>query len=250
AATRFDAIEATADRRAAPRPRPEPAPLDTPAPPGTSSAADDRYLKLVGHRIEEVQPGVMGVHVWIEWQGRTFSGAAVGSWSAAGAPRTPALATLRALHACLQVLYRGPGQPGLVLETVVRIMVGRTPVVVAALTAAEKARPRLLTAAWPDQGEPGLPAIMATLHATPRTVVRWLTEAQDPAIRPPVAVPGMERILIGTPERRLILADVAVEHRPAGEVEVGVRLTGFGGTVDRKRHGPADEAAQLELGAE
>jgi hypothetical protein len=163
--------------------------------------------------------------------------------------RTPALATLRALHSLLQVLYEGSGQPGLVLETVVRITVGKSPVVVAALTAAERARPRLLTAAWPDEGEAGLPVIMATLHATSRTVLRWLTEPEAFQIDHPPPPLGSERIRIGTPEQRLLLADVAVDHRPNGDLDVGVRLRGFGESIDRRQSGRADEAGQLELGA-
>ena len=285
AATRFDAVVAQPDRRAVRRPRADEAPA-APAPPAgpvsppapatpalpalsaTPTAPDspssarpatpagaatppDTYLRLVGHRIEEVEPGIMGVQVWIEWQGRTFSGAATGPSLPASSLRTPAVATLRALHSCLQVLYQGPRQPGLVLETVVRITVHDTPVVVAALTAAEKARPRLLTAAWPDQGEPGVPVIMATLHATSRTVTRWLNEAKavDAKGATTTAAPAAQRIPIGTPENRLILADVAVDHDPSGNLDVGVRLNGFGESVGRRRSGRAEEATQLELGA-
>ncbi len=128
AVTRFDAVVTKPDRRAARRPRLErtPATLAVPTTSATSPrSADalDTYLRLVGHRKEEVEPGVMGVQVWIEWQGRTFSGAAIGPRALAGALRTSALATLRALHSCLQVLYQRHSQPGLVLETVVRITV-------------------------------------------------------------------------------------------------------------------------------
>ena len=254
AATRFEAVVAEPDRRAARRPRPERTPA-RPAVPTTSATlprsanSQDTYLRLVGHKKEEVEPGVMGVQVWIEWQGRTFSGAATGPRAPAGALRTSALATLRALHSCLQVLCQSHNQPGLVLETVVRVTVQKTPVVVAVLTAAEKARPRLLTAAWPDEGDPGLSVIMATLHATSRSVTRWLNEPKAVDFDRATAPPYSQRIPIGTPERRLILADVAVENSPSGNLDVGVRLNGFGESVDRHRSGRADEAAQLTLGA-
>jgi hypothetical protein len=275
AATRFDAVVAAPDRRATPRPpppdgilaparpssplaaarfaavaqaRPENAPA-APVSPPQPEGTQDGYLKLVGHKIGEVERGVIGVQVWIEWGGRTFSGAATGPSSAAGVLRTPALATLRALHSCLQVLYQGAGQPGLVLETVVRITVEKSPVVVAALTAAERARPRLLTAAWPDESDPGVPVIMATLQATSRTVLRWLNEPKVFQVDHPAPPPGSMRIRIGTPEQRLILADVVVDHGPSGQLDVGVRLKGFGESVDRRRSGSADEAGQLELGA-
>jgi hypothetical protein len=254
AATQVDAVVTQPDRRTAPRPRPDETPVTpaapaAPAEPAEQGGAKDTYLKLVGHKIDEIQPGVIGVQVWIEWRGRAFSGAATGPSAGAGALRTPALATLRALHSCLQVLYEGSGQPGLVLETVVRITIDKSPIVVAALTAAERARPRLLTAAWPDKGEAGLPAIMATLHATSRTVLRWLNEPKVFQVDHPAPPPGSERIRIGTPEQRLILANVAVDHGPSGNLDVGVRLTGFGESVDRRRSGRADEAGQLELGA-
>jgi hypothetical protein len=258
AATRFHAVVAHPDRRATRRARPEraataaeahaPAPAPAPAP-TPEATAPDTYLRLVGHKIEEVQRGVMGVQVWIDWQGRTFSGAAVGPAAPAGALRTPALATLRALHSCLQVLYEGPRQPGLVLENVVRIEVEKSPVVVVALTASERARPQILTAAWTDEGEPGLPVIMATLNATSRTVVRWLSESKRSAETGASGTSRQEGARIGTPEKRLILADVAVDHGPSGDLDVGVRLTGFGETVDRRRAGASDEAGQLQLGA-
>jgi hypothetical protein len=249
AATRFQAVVAQPDRRATRRERPDPAP----EPAASPETPPDTFLRLAGHKIDEVQRGVMGVQVWIEWQGRTFSGAAVGPSAPAGALRTPAVATLRALHSLLQVLYEGPRQPGLVLENVVRITVEKAPVVVVALTASEKARPMLLTAAWADEGEPGLPVIMATLHATSRTVIRWMKEQpskeQPPPDSGPSAPAGSRPVRIGTPEKRLILSDVAVDHGPSGELDVGVRLAGFGETVAKRRNGPADEAGQLEAGA-
>jgi hypothetical protein len=244
AATRFHAVVAQPDRRATRRARPEPE-----AELAAEAGAPDTYLRLLGHKVEAVQRGILGVQVWIDWQGRTFTGAAEGPAAPAGALRTPALATLRALHSCLQTLYEGPRQPGLVLENVVRIEVEKSPVVVVALTASERARPQVLTAAWTDEGEPGLPVIMATLNATSRTVIRWLKESKRPEEGAPAGKVRVDGARIGTPEKRLILADVAVDHGPSGNLDVGVRLTGFGETVDRRRQGSADETGQLELGA-
>ena len=237
AATQFHAVVAHPDRRAARRARPERA-TTTSAGQGNTPVA----LKLAGHRVDEVQPGVVGVQVWIEWQGRTFSGAAMGPAATAGRLRTAALAALRALHSCLQVLYEGPRQPGLVLESAVRITVENSPVAVVALTASENARARSLTAAWPDEGESELPVILATLQATSRTVTRWLN--------PPPAPAKSEAARSGTPgERRFALVDFDVDHSPAGDLDVGVRLAGFGEAVDRRRNGRDDETAQLQLGA-
>jgi hypothetical protein len=244
--TRFYAVLAQPDRRAARRARPARA-VSTSAEPVTSPGAS---LRLIGHRFDEVQPGVTGVQVWIEWHGRTFSGAAVGPSDPPASLRTPALATLRALHSCLQVLYEGRVQPGLVLESVLRITVENAPVVVIALTASENARPRSLTSAWPDDTESDLPVIMATLHATSRTVTRWLNEAQrlEEGRAAGVAASVGARTS-GVSERRFALVDFAVDHNPSGELDVGVQLAGFGEAVNRRRNGRDDEAAPLQLGA-
>ena len=175
AVARFHAVVAQPDRRTESRARPE---RELTAYAG-SNGSPDAPLKLIGHKIEEVQPGVVGVEVWIELQGRTFSGAAIGPDVPPGSLRTPALATLRAVHSCVQVLYKSPLQPGLVLESAVRVMVGRSPVAVVALTASENARPRSLTAAWAGEGESGLAVILAMLQATSRTVTRWVNERQQ-----------------------------------------------------------------------
>ncbi|NJD20529.1 MAG: hypothetical protein FIA95_14760, partial [Gemmatimonadetes bacterium] len=115
---RFHAVVAQPARRTERRARPAPEPTATVGWKGSSAEP----LRLVGHRVEEVRPGVVGVEVWIAWRGRTFSGAAIGPDVPPGSLRTPALATLRALHSCLQVLYQGSVQPGLVLESAVRVL--------------------------------------------------------------------------------------------------------------------------------
>jgi hypothetical protein len=38
-----------------------------------------------------------------------------------------------------------------------------------------------------------------------------------------------------------------VDHNPSGDLDVGVRLTGFGEAVDRRRNGSDDEATRLQL---
>lgn len=245
-AARFHAVVTQPDRRTTRRARPERSPTES----GDRNSSHHAPLKLVGHSVDEVQPGVVGVQVWLELHGRTFSGAAVGPAVPPGNLRTPALATLRALHSCLQVLYDGPVQPGLVLESAVRITVESAPVVVVALTASENARPRSLTSAWADEGVKGLAVIMATLHATSRTVTRWLSEKQQSKVPGPAATPGWggERST-DTAERRLALVDFEVDRSPTGDLDVGVRLAGFGEAVDRRRNGSENEAAQLQLGA-
>ncbi len=246
AAARFHAVVTQPDRRTTRRARPERAPTTSDG----RESSHDTPLTLVGHRVDEVQHGVVGVQVWLEWQGRTFSGAAVGPTVPPGSLRTPALATLRALHSCLQVLYEGPMQPGLVLESAVRITVENSPVVVVALTAAENARPRSLTSAWADEGVPGLAVIMATLHATSRTVTRWLNQKQQSESARSAATTGSGGTRSSTAaERRLALVDFEVDRSPSGDLDVGVRLAGFGESVDRRRNGSENEAAQLQLGA-
>jgi hypothetical protein len=244
--TRFYAVVAQPDRRAARRARPAGAPSTS----ADAATSPDGSLRLIGHKFDEVQPGVTGVQVWIEWHGRTFSGAAVGPADPPGSLRTPALATLRALHSCLQVLYEGRVQPGLVLESAMRITVESAPVVVVALTASENARPRFLTSAWPDDAGSDLPVIMATLHATSRTVTRWLSQAHqlEDGRAAAGAAPGSTRA-VSAAERRFALVDFAVDHGPSGELDVGVQLAGFGEAVNRRRNGRDDEAAHLELGA-
>lgn len=246
AAAKFHAVVAQPDRRTEHRNRPSSVP--------TTSAGWDRSpdapLKLVGHKVEELRQGIVGVEVWIEWLGRTFSGAAVGPDVPPGSLRTPALATLRALHACLQVLYEGPIQPGLMLESAVRITVENSPVAVVALTASENARPLSLTSAWADQGASDLAVILATLHATSRTVTRWLNEEQ-PSDGDRFSTPLRSEGIRGgiATKRRFTLVDFDVDHSPSGNLDVGVRLEGFGEAVDRRQNGSDDERSHLQLGA-
>lgn len=244
-ATKFQAIVAQPDRRAQRRARPDGA---TTPPPGwgTSPGAP---LGLVGHKVEEIEPGVLGVEVWVEWEGRTFSGAAVGPDGPPGSIRTPALATLRAMHACLQTLYKGPVQPGLVLESALQVDVKESPVAVVALTASENARPRPLTGAWPEDGT-GLGVVLATFHAVARTVVRWLKE--DPLsmnTRPEVLLAAEAARSSAPRERRFALVDYGVDHGDAGDLDVTVRLEGLGEAVDKRRKGQDDDEAHLRLGA-
>lgn len=241
ASTQFHAVVAQPDRRGARRAR---QPEEAPAPVVGGSVAD-APLRLVGHRVGQVEPGVVGVHVWIEWDGRIFSGAAVGPAAPPGNLRTAAIATLRALHSCLQVLYVGPHQPGLVLERAVRITVENAPVIVVALTASENARPRPLTSAWAEDRDPLLAVILATLHATARTVTRWLYEGGDAESAPANRIARAA----SAAERRFALLDFEVDRTSSGELDVGVRLAGFGESVGRRRNGPGDEAAHVQLGA-
>lgn len=245
-AARFHAVVAEPDRRAQRR-----ALLGrVPTTPDERGGSLDAPLRLLGHKVEEVRHGVVGAEVWIEWQGRTFSGAAIGPSAPPGNLRTPALATLRALHSCLQILYNGPVHPGLVLESVVQIMVENSPIVVVTLTASEHARPHTLTSAWAVQGASGLAVILATLHATSRTVTRWLNEEQPSDGDRRAITAGSEGAQSdNATSRRLTLVDFEVDRSPSGDLDVGVRLTGFGEAVDRSRNGSDNEAAHLELGA-
>ena len=235
-ATRFHAVVEHADRRLERRPRPARAPTP-PAHLGSTPTAS-APLRLVGYKIDEMQEGVIGVQVWIEWQGRTFSGAAVGPDIPPGSVRTPALATLRALHSCLQILYEGPMQPGLALERALQVTVQGSPVAVVSLTASENARPRSLTSAWPDEGAPGLAMILATLNAASRTVTRWLS-GERPS----------EGSGLAATEQRFTLVDFEVDRRPSGDFDVGVRLTGNGGAVNGRRNGSDNDEARLHLSA-
>jgi len=134
----------------------------------------DAAVGLVAHHVRVVRPGVIRVEVQIACRGRTFSGAALGRVDPPGRIRIPALATLRALDACVQILYRGVGHPMLALDSVIETSVAGTPIAIVGVTASEEARPVPLTAAWPLAQTSDLAAILAILQATGRTVSRWL----------------------------------------------------------------------------
>ena len=120
-------------------------------------------IRLVGHRVREVQQGVVQVEAQITCDGRTFNGAASGPVAPPDRLRVPALATLRALDACLQIFYLGLSQPSLVLDNVVEVSVGDFPVAVVMITASEKANSTPLVAACPLVGMSDLAIILATL---------------------------------------------------------------------------------------
>ncbi len=158
---------------------------ETSAPPGKQSSPAGRsklgeevpydgFIRLVGHRVREVQPGVVQVEAQITCRGRPFNGAASGPGGPPDRLRVPALATLRALDACLQIFYLGVSEPALVLDNVVEVSVGDFPVAVVMITASEQANTTPLVAACPLVGMSDLAIILATLQATTRTVSHWL----------------------------------------------------------------------------
>ncbi len=144
-------------------------------PPGKDDVPYDGTIRLVGHRVREVQDGLVQVEAQITCEGRMFNGAASGPLGPPDRLRVPALATLRALDACLQIFYLGVSEPKLVLDSVVEVSVGDFPVAVVMITASEKASPTPLVAACPLVGMSDLAIILATLQATTRTVSHWLT---------------------------------------------------------------------------
>ena len=144
-------------------------------PPGKADVPYDGTIRLVGHRVREVQRGMVQVEAQITCEGRTFNGAASGPVGAADRLRVPALATLRALDACLQIFYLGYSDPALSLDNVIEVSVGDFPVAVVMITASEKGNPTPLVAACPLVGMSDLAIILATLQATARTVSHWLT---------------------------------------------------------------------------
>lgn len=136
----------------------------------------DGTIRLVGHRVREVQPGMFQVETQVSCEGRTFTGAASGSSDAADRLRVPAIATLRALEACLQVFYLGVSHPTLVLDDVAEVSVDDLTVVVVMVTASEGAHSTPVVAAAPLVGMTSDPAIiLATLQASSRIVSHWLT---------------------------------------------------------------------------
>ncbi len=138
------------------------------------TASYDGIIRLVGHRVREVQAGVIQVEAQISCRGRTFTGAASGPEAPPDRLRVPALATLRALDACLQIFYLGVSEPALHLDNVIEVSVGDFPVAVVMITASEKAMRTPLVAACPLVGMSDLAIILAALQATTRTASHWL----------------------------------------------------------------------------
>ena len=144
-------------------------------PPGKDDVPYDGTVRLVGHRVQEVQHGIVQVGVQIICEGRTFDGAASGPLATADRLRVPALATLKALNACLQIFHLGSSDPTLVRDRVVEVSVGDFPVAVVMITASENEKATPLVAACPLVGMSDPAIILATLQATGRTVSYWLT---------------------------------------------------------------------------
>ena len=131
-------------------------------------------IRLVGHRVREVQEDVVQVEAQVVCRGRTFSGAASGPVAPPDRLKVPALATLRAVDSCLQLFYLGISQPTLVLDDVVEVSVGDFPVAVVMITASQEDNTTPLVAACPLVGMSDPAIILATLQATTRTMSGWL----------------------------------------------------------------------------
>jgi len=131
-------------------------------------------IRLVGHRVREVQEDIVQVEAQVACRGRTFSGAASGPVAPPDRLKVPALATLRAVDSCLQLFYLGISQPTLVLDDVVEVSVGDFPVAVVMITASEGENTTPLVAACPLVGMSDPAIILATLQATTRTLSGWL----------------------------------------------------------------------------
>ena len=171
---RLSPILDTDDSRFVSRPKEAPTGPQRP-PPGKVDVPLDGTIRLVGHCVREVQHGMVQVEVQITCEGRTFNGTAAGSEAPRDRLRVPALATLRALDACVQVFHLGVSKPALVLDRVVEVSVGDFPVAVVMITASESAKSLPLVAACPLVGMSDLAIILAVLEATGRTVTHWLT---------------------------------------------------------------------------
>ena len=151
-----------------------------PSPVGKAPAPYVGTIRLVGHRVREVQPGMVQVEAQITYEGRDFNGAASGPVTPPDRLRVPALATLRALDACMQIFYLGVSHPTLVLDNVVEVSVGNFPVAVVMITASDDKNATSLVAACPLVGMSDLAIILATLQATTRTVSHWLWGDRSP----------------------------------------------------------------------
>ena len=142
---------------------------------GTDAIPYDSPVRLVGHRVREVRHGVVQVEVQITCKGRTFSGSASGFEAARDRLGISALATLRALDACIRIFSSGTSAPTLVLDAVIEVSVGDCPVAVVMISASEYSQMTPLVAACPLVGMSDHSLILATLQATTRTVSRWVT---------------------------------------------------------------------------
>ena len=151
-----------------------------PSPVGKAPVPYVRTIRLVGHRVREVQPGVVQVEAQITCYGRDFNGAASGPITSSDRLLVPALATLRALDACMQIFYLGVSHPTLVLDNVVEVSVGDFPVAVVMITASDNKKATSLVAACPLVGMSDLAIVLATLQATTRTVSHWLGVDRSP----------------------------------------------------------------------
>ena len=148
----------------------------------------DGSIKLVGHHVGESPNGELHVEAKITCEGRTFDGSASGPAALPDRLKIPALATLRALDACLQFSAVGTAPVGashlaLVLDDVIEVSVGDFPVAVVRITASDKANSTPVVAACPLVGMSDLAIILATLQATNRIVTHWLAGG-DRAVPP------------------------------------------------------------------
>ena len=148
---------------------------DRPSPAGRARVPHVGTVRLVGHRVREVQVGVVQVEAQITYQGRAFNGAASGREDPPDRLAVPALATLRALDACMQIFYLGASYPTLTLDDVIEVSVGDFPVAVVMITASDNVNETSLVAACPLVGMSDLAIILATLQATTRTISHWLS---------------------------------------------------------------------------
>ena len=135
-------------------PEPSASPEDGPNPVGQAPTSSSGTVRLVGHRVREVQQGVVQVEAQVICQGRTFNGSASGPVAPPDRLRVPALATLRALDACLRIFYLDTSYASLTLDDVVEVSVGDFPVAVVMITATEKTSLTPVVAACPSSGCP------------------------------------------------------------------------------------------------
>lgn len=147
-----------------------------PSPLGKYPVPYDGTIRLVGHRVREVQPGIVEVKAQVGCQGRTFDGEMSGPAAPPERLKVPAMATIRALDSLIRTLYRGVSYPTLVLDDVVEWSLDNSPVAVVMVTATEKTTSTPFVAACPLVGMSDLAIILATLQATSRTVSRWLAQ--------------------------------------------------------------------------